>query len=232
MGKGETQGSETQTKESLTINEVLDAVYDAIVVGFDSRKVVRSFNDEFCEWDSFDDINGTRGIYFRLSGVLFEIEPNRGILIVRSNERKTSWYSSLIKMVAWIKLETGKEIEHKIFAQDYPSWDEVPLITLIFELPKGIRDRSVRMGYGGLLVNQGQRLALNGVIPMQPEFVAQKEAVSQDVVRGPGGALVLLDKSIRETDEMYADDLVTSGTSYKPQVVPYLVEQIRKDLIK
>ena len=230
--EGEPQTLEAQQKEQFTISQVLDSVYGELVSGFEGTPVIRQFDNEFFHWDSFHDINGSRGIYFTLQGVLFEVEQNKGILIVKSDDRETQWFSSLIKIVAWRKLEVGKERKYKINIRDYPSWDAVPLDRLIFELPKRTSEYSVRSATGGLLVNQGQRLALNGVIPMQPKFVAQKEAVDPDVIRGPGGVSILLDESRRETDEMYADDLVTSGTLYRPQVVPYLVGQIRKDLTR
>ena len=97
---------------------------------------------------------------------------------------------------------------------------------MIHELPKDNKERSFRNG--GILVNQGQRLALNGVILMQKEFVAQKETINPNVVRGPGGVPILLDRP-RSTDQMYQEDVVTLGTAYRPEIVSWLVEEIRKD---
>ena len=230
--EGEPQTLEVQQTEPLTINQILDSVYKELVSGFEETPVIRQFDNVWFQWDSFHDLNGTRYVYFHLTGVLFELEKNKGLLIVKSDETEPSWFSSLAKVVAWNRLEIGRDSKYKVQLKDYPTWGEIPTERMIFELPKDIRERSVRMGYGGLLVNQGQRLALNGVIPMQPKFVAQKEAVNPEVIRGPGGVPILLDEPRRKTSEMYADDLVTSGTLYRPQVVPYLVGQIRKDLTR
>lgn len=226
----EPKGLETQSQEPLTINQVLDSVYEKLVASFKGTPVIRQFADEFSWWDSFHDINGTRDIRFHLSGILYEIEKDRGLLIVKSGEREPSWFSSLVKVVAWARLEIGGDGKYKVQIKDYSSWDELPTERMISGLPKDHSERSFTRG--GLLTNQGQRLFLNGVIPMQPEFVAQKEAVNPDIVRFPGGVPILLDKSRRETDEMYADDLVTSGTLYKPEIIPWLVSQIRRDFTR
>lgn len=226
----EPKGLETQFQEPLTINQVLESVYEKLVASFEGIPVIRQFADEFSRWDSFHDINGTRDIHFHLSGILYEIEKDKGLLIVKSGERGPSWFSSLVKVVAWTRLEIGGDGKYKVQIRDYPSWDELPTERMIPELPKDHSERSFRKG--GLLTNQGQRLVLNGVIPMQPGFVAQKEAVSLEVVRGPGGVPILLGESRRKTDEMYADDLVTSGTLYKPEIIPWLVSQIRRDFTR
>ena len=224
--EGEPQTLEVQQKEPLTINLVLDSVYKELVSGFEGTPVICKFEHEFHDWDSFHDINGTRHISFKFSGVLFELEENRGLLVVKSDERETSWFSSLIKVVAWTKLEIGGDGKYKVQIRDYPSWDEIPTERMIHELPKDNKERSFRNG--GILVNQGQRLALNGVILMQKEFVAQKETINPNVVRGPGGVPILLDRP-RSTDQMYQEDVVTLGTAYRPEIVSWLVEEIRKD---
>ncbi len=223
------RGIETQPKEPLTINQVLDSVYDQLIKEFGETKVIRQFDNEFFEWDSFHDINGTRHISFELSGALFEIEENIGLLIVKSGERESSWFSSLIKVVAWTKLEIGGDGKYKVQIKDYPSWDELPTKKMISALPKSHSERSFLKG--GLLVNQGQRLALNHVIQMQPRFVAQKEALDPNVIRGPGGVPILLDKSRGKTDGMSKNDVVTSGSLYKPEIVSYLIGQIKEDFV-
>ena len=224
--EGESKGLETQSQEPLTINQVLDAVYGRLVAEVDQEKIIRKFEKEFIDWDSFHDINGTRHISFSFTGVLLETDPNKGILIVKSGERAPSWFSSLIKVVAWTGLEVGGDGKYKVQIKDYPSWDELLTERMVSELPKNHSERSFRKG--GLLTNQGQRLVLNGVIPMQPKFVAQKEEVSSGVVRGPGGVPILLDRP-RPTDQMYQEDVVTLGTAYRPGIVSWLVEEIRKD---
>ena len=227
--EGNPRGIETQLKEPLTINQVLDSVYGQLIEEFGEAKVIRQFENEFFEWDSFHDINGTRHISFKLSGALFEIEENTGLLIVKSDEREPSWFSSLIKVVAWTKLEIGGDGKYKVQIKDYPSWDDLPTEQMISALPKDHSERSFRKG--GLLVNQSQRLALNGVIPMQPRFVAQKETVDPNVIRGPGGVPILLDQPRRKTGEMSTNDVVTSGSLYKPEIVPYLIRQIKEDFV-
>ena len=227
--EGDPQGVETQLKEPLTINQVLDSVYGQLIEEFGEAKVIRQFDNEFFEWDSFHDINGTRHISFTLSGALFEIEENTGLLIVKSDEREPSWFSSLTKVVAWTKFEIGGDGKYKVQIKDYPSWDDLPTEKMISALPKDHSERSFRKG--GLLVNQGQRLALNGFIPMQPRFVAQKESVDPNVIRGPGGVPILLEKPRGKTGEMSMNDVVTSGSLYKPEIVPYLIRQIKEDFV-
>lgn len=227
--EGEPQSQETQPKEFLTINGVLDHVYAGLIAGFPETPIIRKFEDKYCFWVSAPDFPRTRDISLHFSGVLFELERNRGILIVKSGEREPKWYSQLIKVVAWTKLEIGGDGKYKVQIRDYPSWDELPTERMISGLPRNQSQRFYKNG--GLLVNQGERLILNGVIPMQEEFVAQKEAVSPNVVRGPGGVPILLDRP-RSTKQMYQEDVVASGTTYRPEIVPWLVERIRKDFTR
>lgn len=73
-------------------------------------------------------------------------------------------------------------------------------------------------------------MALNGVIPMQPEFVAQRESVDPSVLRGPGGVPIILDRPRDTRGEMTSEDIVTSGTVYKPEIVSHLAGQIKKNI--
>lgn len=227
LKEGNPQKPEFQSKELLTINQVLDVVYDEVVAGIDPQTIVRRFDNDWCQWDSHQDIDGASYIYFHFSGILFETERNKAILLAKSDEREQTWFSSQVKVVAWTRLEVGRDSKYKIQIRDYPNWQEVPLDRLIHSLPKNHSELSFRPG--GILVNQRGRLALNGVIPMQPKFVAQKETVDPNVVRGPGGIPIILDGNPRRAGEMYADDMVVSGTLYKPGVVSYIAEKIKKD---
>ena len=101
---------------------------------------------------------------------------------------------------------------------------------MISALPKSHSERSFLKG--GLLVNQGQRLALNHVIQMQPRFVAQKEALDPNVIRGPGGVPILLDKSRGKTDGMSKNDVELQAVYTNQRLYLILLDKLKKILFK
>lgn len=150
--EGEPQTAETQ-KESLTINQVLDSVYDELVSEIDPRKIVRSFENEYCQWSSFNDWGRTRTLNMHMTGVVYEVERNKRILVAKSKEEAPSRHSSLVKVVAWSKLQVGGTGKYLVQIRDYPSWDGIPAERLVSALPKSHHEFNPRNSYSGILVN-------------------------------------------------------------------------------